>query len=103
MLRLYGAYKEEGNLAVDVSFLIDPEGFVGDVCNFLVGKPLIFAALTFEYTLVPGEHGLVTGKEDNPPPSSLVLAQGSARIMQGPPSPPMDHLPLPEVPSLLIL
>ena len=40
-MRLYGAYKEEGNLAVDVSFLIDPEGFVGDVCNFLVGKPLI--------------------------------------------------------------
>ena len=50
MLRLYGAYKDEGNLAVDVSFLIDPEGFVVDVCNFLVGKPLIFAALTFEYT-----------------------------------------------------
>ena len=57
MLRLYGAYKDEGNLAVDVSFLIDPEGFVVDVCNFLVGKPLIFAALTFEYTVVPGEHG----------------------------------------------
>ena len=50
VLRLYGAYKDEGNLAVDVSFLIDPEGFVVDVCNFLVGKPLIFAALTFEYT-----------------------------------------------------
>ena len=30
MLRLYGAYKEEGNLAVDVSFLIDPEVFVVD-------------------------------------------------------------------------
>ena len=57
MLRLYGAYKEEGNLAVDVSFLIDPEGFVGDVCNFLVSKPLIFAALTFDYTVVPGAHG----------------------------------------------
>ena len=57
MLRLYGAYKEEGNLAVDVSFLIDPEGFVVDVCNFLVGKPLIFAALTFDYTVVPGAHG----------------------------------------------
>ena len=51
-MRLYGAYKEEGNLAVDVSFLIDPEGFVGDVCNFLVDKPLIFAALTFEYTVL---------------------------------------------------
>ena len=25
--------------------------------------------------------GLVTGKEDNPPPSSLALAQGSARII----------------------
>ena len=50
MLRLYGAYKEEGNLAVDVSFLIDHEGFIVDVFNFLVGKPLIFAALTFEYT-----------------------------------------------------
>ena len=57
MLRLYGAYKDEGNLAVDVSFLIDPEGFVVDVCNFLAGKPLIFAALTFDYTVVPGAHG----------------------------------------------
>ena len=57
MLRLYGAYKEEGNLAVDVSFLIDTEGFVVHVFNFLVGKPLIFAALTFDCTVVPGEHG----------------------------------------------